>query len=111
MAHVIKISVTTLHKLFKGELEIYLKSQFPSFNLRKLPNARVVRLKGIKDISEQPNVIEYILDECRKQDGALMQLRKYLPSYKRNGQLLIKKMNRLGLNEWYLEKIVRKGKK
>ena len=111
MPKVIYLSATTLHKLFKGELELYLKSQFPSFNLNKLPNERVIRLRGIPHITDQPNVIEYILSECRKQDGILLQLRKFLPSYKRNEQLLTKKMKRLGLNEWYLEKIIRKGKK
>ena len=111
MTQVITLKTSKLHNLFKGELELYLQSQFPGFNLSKLPNKPIILIKGIKNKIDQPNIIDYILEECRKQDGFLMQMRKFLPSYKRNEQLIIKKMKRKGLHEWYLEEDIRKRRK
>ena len=46
MGRVITLAQSNLHDLFRGELELYLKSQYPSFNLLKMPNKRIIKLRG-----------------------------------------------------------------
>lgn len=108
MGRVITLAQSNLHDLFKGELELYLKSQFPNFNLNNLPNKRVIKIKGTKIRENKPNVIEHIINYCKNNESKLMQLRKFLPSYKNNEKLLIRKMKRLGLSNWYLYEDIRK---
>lgn len=108
MGRVITLAQSNLHDLFKGELELYLKSQFPNFNLNNLPNKRVIKIKGTKIRENKPDVIEYIINYCKNNESKLMQLRKFLPSYKNNEKLLIRKMKRLGLSNWYLYEDIRK---
>jgi hypothetical protein len=107
MGRVITMARTTLHDLFRGELELYLKSQYPSFNLLKVPNKSVIKLRGAVITKKKQNMIDYILDYCDHNDSALMKLRRCLPSYKNNRALLIKKMRRLGIHNWYLQEDIR----
>jgi len=98
-----------MHDLFKGELELYLMSQYPGFKLSNIPNKRIVKVGGIKIPKDTPNVIDRILEYCKKNDNALMSLRKLLPSYKRNEELIIRKMRRKGLNQWFLAEDIKKN--
>ena len=106
---IINLAQSHLHDLFKGELELYLMSQYPGFKLNKIPNKRIVKIKGIKIPKNTPNVIDRILEYCKKKDNALMSLRKFLPSYKRNEDLIIKKMKRKGLDSWFLAEDIKKN--
>lgn len=105
---IINLSQSCLHDLFKGELELYLMSQYPGFKLVNIPNKRIVKVKGIKIPKDTPNVINRILEYCKKNDNVLMSLRKFLPSYKRNEKLLIRKMKRKGLDQWFLAEDIKK---
>jgi len=108
---IIKMAQSNLHDLFQGELEMYLLSQYPGFSLRKLPNKRVIKLGGIRIPKKMPTVIDYILDCCDKNDNILMKLRRFLPSFKSNRELIIRKMRRKGLDNWYLYEDVKNKRK
>lgn len=105
---IINLAQSHLHDLFKGELELYLMSQFPNFRLSIIPNKRIIKVKGVKIPKDIPNVIDRILEYCKKNDNAIMSLRKFLPSYKRNEDLIIRKMKRKGLDSWFLAEDIRK---
>ena len=107
MGRVITLARSNLHDLFKGILELYLKSQYPSFNLLKVPNKQILKVNGAVITKKKQNMIDYILDYCDHNDSALMKLRRCLPSYKKNRVLLIKKMKRLGIHNWYLQEDIR----
>lgn len=106
---IINLAQSHLHDLFKGELELYLMSQFPNFRLSIVPNKRIIKVKGVKIPKDTPNVIDRILEYCKKNDNAIMSLRKFLPSYKRNEDLIIRKMKRKGLDQWYLAEDIKKS--
>jgi hypothetical protein len=105
---IINLAQSHLHDLFKGELELYLMSQFPNFRLSIIPNKRIIKVKGVKIPKDTPNVIDRILEYCKKNDNAIMSLRKFLPSYKRNEDLIIRKMKRKGLDSWFLAEDIKK---
>ena len=102
-AKVISMAQSTLHKLFKGELEMYLMSQYPGFKLLSLPDSPVVKLHGSSVPKNAQSAIDAILDHCDKKEGMFMRLRCILPSYKQNRELIIKKMRRKGLHKWFLK--------
>jgi len=102
-ARVISMAQSTLHKLFEGELEMYLMSQYPGFKLLSLPNHPVVKLHGSSVPKNAQSAIDVILDHCDQKEGILMRLRRILPSYKQNRELIIKKMRRKGLHMWFLK--------
>ena len=110
MGHVITLAQKSLHDPFKGELELYLKSQYPGFNLNKLPNKRVVKLGGVIIPQGAPTVIDHIILYCKENAGPLSSLKKLLPSFRNNERLIRKKMKRLGLNRWFLYEDIKKSR-
>lgn len=106
---IINLAQSYMHDLFKGELELYLMSQYPGFKLSIIPNKRIVKIKGIKISKDTPNVIDRILEYCKKKDNTLTSLRKFLPSYKRNEELIIRKMKRKGLDQWFLAEDIKRN--
>ena len=110
MGHVISLAQKSLHELIRGELEMYLKSQYPGFKLKKLPNERVVKLGGIMIPPDAPTVIDHILTHCKHRAGRLSNLRRLLPSFRNNERLIRKKMKRLGLDRWFLYEDIKKSR-
>lgn len=100
---VISMAQSTLHMLFKGELEMYLMSQYPGFKLLSLPDHPIVKLHGSSVPKNAQSAIDFILDHCDQKEGVLMRLRRVLPSYKQNRELIIKKMRRKGIHKWFLK--------
>ena len=110
MAHVITLAQKSLHDLFKGELELYLKSQWPGFSLKKLPNKKIVKLGGVKMPKDAPNIIDFVINYCKESENGLSLLRKVLPSYKNNEKLIRKKMIRKGLDRWFSCEDIKKSR-